>query len=197
MPVNSEGGYGPPGTRPGFTERGYDVPVNEKGGYDKAAAPGGDPFAAMPSTRQPLDEVNNPYAPPTNRAPVGPPTPMVDPENTPARFREMAADAAIGRTTKTSGAEGLTPGPGGSRPMQAADFRRSIDSKYGRGTNETRQMGQGPATTTDLMGRPALLKDYMQDRQEIQNTKMKPFPKGGEEEETPEPEAEDTEGEES
>jgi hypothetical protein len=125
---------------------------------------------------------NNPFAPPPAPAAVRPvqpvdpstvrqPVGMLDPEDTPAMRRQMAADAAMGRAVSTAGTTGLTPSATGGRPMQSADYRRMISSKYGTGTNVAREPGQGPATTTDLMGRPAQLRQMLRDREEIQRTK--------------------------
>lgn len=114
--------------------------------------------------------------------------------DTPAKFRQMVADA--GRTTNTTGATGLTrptsipvandpfntgfkpmgqnnPFGPQDRPMQAADFRRTIADKYGTGTNETRQPGQGPATMIDSLGRRVSMQDYLRDQKAVQATKDK------------------------
>lgn len=116
--------------------------------------------------------------------------------DTPAKLRQMVSDAAMGRATNTSGTPGLTrpssipvagdpfktgfrpmgqnnPFGPADRPMQAADFRRTITSKYGTGTNETRQPGQGPATTQDLVGRRVGLQDWLADQKAVQATKDK------------------------
>jgi len=175
----------PPRTRPavgsgqppaaGVSGEGTDVPLSDTGGY--VNSPGTeDPFKgvkpagaapapaapAAPTAPQPVD-------PSTVRQPVG----MLDPENTPAARRQMASDAAMGRTVSTTGTTGLGVYPTSDpsqQTQQAADYRRMITSKYGTGTNVTRTPGQGPAMTADVMGRPALMRQYLKDRREIQAT---------------------------
>ena len=93
---------------------------------------------------------------------------------TPAEFRQMSRDAANGRTVKTGGTTGLTPSADGGRPTQAADFRRTITSKYGTGSNVTRQPGQAPGTVTDSMGRTVPAQQWNQDQADVQATKMGP-----------------------
>ncbi len=156
----------------GISGEGNDIPLSPTGGYEdtpdqqdpfKNVQPAGGtpPAAAAPAatTVQPVD-------PSTVRQPVG----MIDPENTPAMRRQMAADAAMGRTVNTMGDTGIDKFAG-TIPIQAGNFRRAIASKYGTGTNVARTADQGPAMTTDLMGRPAQLRQLLRDREEIQRTK--------------------------
>ena len=96
------------------------------------------------------------------------------PVGTPAEFRQMSRDAANGRTVKTGGTTGLTPSADGGRPTQASDFRRTITSKYGTGSNVTRQPGQAPGTVTDSMGRTVPAQQWNQDQADVQATKMGP-----------------------
>jgi len=94
---------------------------------------------------------------------------------TPAEFRQMAADAQVGRTVTTAGATGLNPSTTGGRPMQAGDFRRSISSKYGTGSNVTRQPGQAPGgTMRDIAGRTVPMRQGLQDQSAVQATKFGP-----------------------
>ena len=213
----------------GVSGPGNDVPVNPQGGYKDQMPATGAPIAGDPFNTgfKPVG-MNNPFLPPTTpadpftktqssppatterpdtsssgsptppasgRQPVGP----IDPASTPAAFRQMANDAAIGRSVTTSGAVGLTPStaPGG-RPTQAEDFRRTISSQYGTGTNVTRAPGQAPGgTTTDLMNRPTGMRQFIQDRTDVQQTKGQ-VPKDeadNKEEEKPEAEPEETDEE--
>ncbi len=165
VPVVKEGGYVSPTPAKGPSGAGFDVPVNSEGKLGQTPVEG-DPFG---TGFKPVG-ANNPFLPPTQPLPAA--TAAVNPDaDSPARFREMAGDARVGRTVNTAGATGLTPSVDGTGPTQAADFRRTISSAYGTGTNVTRMPGQGPATATDIMGRPAPMRDVLQDRKEVQATK--------------------------
>lgn len=151
-------------TASGVSGPGNEVPLSPTGGYDdttdqqdpfRNVQPAGTPPAATP-----------PMGASTARQPVG----TIDPSETPAVRRQMEADAAMGRSVNTTGTPGVQKFAD-TIPTQATNFRRMISSKYGTGTNVNRTMGQGPATTTDLMGRPAQLRQYLQDQEEVQRTK--------------------------
>lgn len=183
---------------------GNDIPLSPTGGYVKPTMPNGntpvenDPFG---TGHMPMGE-NNPFSPPPAPAPVASATPPVDSSTTrqpvgmmppptdasgnpasdsnpiagtPAELRQMTRDAATGRTVNTSGTQGIIPsGSPGMRPTQAADFRRSISSKYGTGTNVARTPDQGPGTTTDLMGRTVPMGQFLADQNAVQATKGGP-----------------------
>jgi hypothetical protein len=94
-------------------------------------------------------------------------------------------DFATGKSTTTSGTTGLssginsnpnademTPGTGGVRPTQAADFRREITSNYGRGSNVTRTDGQAGGKMSDpLTGRQVPIRQWGRDQTAVQDTK--------------------------
>ena len=178
------GGGGKPDAPSPLSGPGNDIPLSPTGGYVKPTLPNGntpvegDPFG---TGLMPMGD-NNPFSPPNTPPPAAAPSAdptaprqsvgKIDPENTPAHFRGMARDAEMGRSVNTMGTPGLADSaiPGG-RPTQAADFRRLISSKYGTGTNVARLPGQGPATTTDLMGRPTTMKDYAEERRAVQRSK--------------------------
>jgi len=153
-----------------------------KGG--ESTAPAGAPEKGLASM--------NPVDPSTVRQPVAPVSdgkgakdfqgnPASDsrpPVGTPAEMRQMTRDASTGRTVSTSGTTGLTPSTDGGRPTQAADFRRSISSKYGTGSNVTRQPGQAPGTLTDPQGRTVPAGQWTQEQEQVQNTKYGPQSRG-------------------
>lgn len=189
----------PPRTRPvngagqdtapdGLSGEGQDVSLSPTGGYvntpdqqdpfrnvKPAAAPA--PAAAVqpvdPSTvRQPVGRVGNSDARGALDAAGNPASESNPAAGTPAEFRQMARDAAMGRTVNTVGTTG---GVGkvfaDTAPAQAGNYRRMITSKYGTGTNVAREPGQGPATTKDLMGRTVPLGQYLREQKEVQRTK--------------------------
>jgi hypothetical protein len=94
-------------------------------------------------------------------------------------------DFATGKSTTTSGTTGLssginsnpnademTPGTGGVRPTQAADFRREITSNYGRGSNVTRTDGQAGGKMSDpLTGNQVPIRQWGRDQTGVQETK--------------------------
>jgi hypothetical protein len=94
-------------------------------------------------------------------------------------------DFATGKSTTTSGTTGLssginsnpnademTPGTGGVRPTQAADFRREITSNYGRGSNVTRTDGQAGGKMSDpLTGNRVPIRQWGRDQTGVQETK--------------------------
>ena len=127
-----------------------------------------------PSTvRQP-----SPLLPPPKDAAGNPASDSNPIAGTPAEFRQMNKDAQIGRTVTTTGTPGLTPAAGGGT-AQATDFRRLISSRYGTGSNVTRQPGQGVGTMTDpITGKPVPMKQALADQSAVQDTKLTP---GGDE----------------
>jgi hypothetical protein len=92
-------------------------------------------------------------------------------------------DFATGRTVTTSGTPGLTrtvaDGPNADemaptgRPVQAANFRREISSKYGSGSNVTRQAGEaaGGEMVNPASGRPTNMSSYLADQDAVTKTK--------------------------
>lgn len=94
-------------------------------------------------------------------------------------------DFATGKSTTTSGTTGLssgmnsnpnademTPGTGGVRPTQAADFRREITSNYGRGSNVTRADGQAGGMMPDpLTGKQVPTRNALAEQSGVQDTK--------------------------
>jgi len=99
-------------------------------------------------------------------------------------------DFATGKSTTTSGTTGLssginsnpnademTPGTGGVRPTQAADFRREITSNYGRGSNVTRTDGQAGGKMSDpLTGNQVPIRQWGKDQTDVQDTKRPSAP---------------------
>ena len=175
----------------GLSGEGNDVPLSDTtGGYAntpdqqdpfKNVKPAGAP-AAPPDVqpvdsstmRQPMGRVGMSDARGALDAAGNPASDSNPAAGTPAELRQMARDAAMGRTVNTVGTTGLTPSATGGRPTQAPDFRRMITSKYGTGTNVAREPGQGPATTKDLMGRTVPLGQYLADQKAVQATKYDP-----------------------
>lgn len=93
-------------------------------------------------------------------------------------------DFATNKSTVTTGTTGLssginapdadetTPSTGGGRPLQSANFSRTITSDYGGGTNVTRTPGQGGGTMPDpLTGKTVPMKDYLPEQSAVQRTK--------------------------
>lgn len=95
-------------------------------------------------------------------------------------------DFTTGRTVTTSGTPGLTrtvaDGPNADemnpagRPTQAADFRRTISSKYGTGSNVTRQPGEaaGGVMVNPASGRLTNMSSYLADQDAVTKTKSGP-----------------------
>lgn len=168
--------YGPRNPRPDSRPSNAEFARTPIGG-------GGQPVRPVdPSTvRQ-----SNPLLPPPKDASGNPASNSNPIAGTPAEFRQMSRDAQTGRTVTTSGATGLSgmndpnademsPGSGGVRPMQAADFRRTISSAYGTGSNVTRQPGQRGGMMTDpLTGRQVPMKQALADQSAVQKTKQMP-----------------------
>lgn len=183
--------YGPSNPRPGSQASNAEFartpasgagPSNPRPGSQASNAD----FARTPASGAPDN------APPPPSGPYAPPI-KVDQENTPANFRQMARDAQIGRSVTTSGTRGLytpantVPFAPQTRPVQAADFRRTISSLYGTGTNVTRQPGQpaGGTTVDPATGKTVAMSEYLRNRNEEQASKETPET----EEEAPEEES--------
>ncbi len=171
--------YGPDNPKPGAPAI-TDSAAMGKNMIAGAAGPGGTAGnMAASALRQSIagnTGVSGPAAPPVDPSTVRQPFVGKLDENsdTPAKFRQMVSDAAMGRTTNTSGRTGLNVYPTSdpsTQTQQAQDFRRSIVSKYGTGTNETRQPGQGPATIQDLMGRTVPMQQWLGDQKAVQASK--------------------------
>ena len=81
-------------------------------------------------------------------------------------------DFATNKSTSTSGTTGMAQQDNGARPTQAQDFRRTITSDYGDGTNVSRTPGQGSGTTVDpLTGKTVPMKNALADQSAVQKTK--------------------------
>ena len=80
------------------------------------------------------------------------------------------------KSTSTSGTTGMVKQDDGARPTQAMDFRRTITSKYGGGTNVSRAPGQqGAGTMTDpTTGKTVPMGKYLAEQSAVQDTKYGP-----------------------
>jgi hypothetical protein len=95
-------------------------------------------------------------------------------------------DFASGRTVTTSGTTGLSPDPSdpfpntgaanSPPPTQAADFRRTIGSKYGTGSNVSRQPGDpsGGTMPDPLTNKQVPVRQWAADQSAVQATKQGP-----------------------
>jgi len=209
--INKNGQLEPEGLMPSRPTGGSMTPAPSSGAAPVRADT--DPFGLPygPSNPRPGSQASNAdfsrtpasgapdNAPPPPSGPYAPPT-RVSPEDTPANFRQMASDAQTSRSVTTSGARGLdtpastVPFAPQTRPMQAADFRRTISSQYGTGTNVTRQPGQaaGGTMVDPATGKTVAMSEYLRNRNEEQASKETPEP----EEEAPEEESSEGGGDE-
>lgn len=84
-------------------------------------------------------------------------------------------DFASGRTVDTSGTSGMVKQDNGARPTQAMDFKRSISSAYGTGSNQSTMPRSGGGVMPDpLTGQLIPMNPYLKQQQAVQNTKFGP-----------------------